>query len=318
MNILKISTNYQSNISFNAGTKFVIPKDELEYLINEGNTLAEIGNIYDISLYRVRYMVKKYGLKYLREQQHEAIAMQLPGLIAEGKNLQEISQFLGISVNIIGNVINKIIGKEKYLKMLNSVKTMQIDKKLDSMQKDLNPLPHTNSRLILNEALKDISAGAKMQFREAFQKMRQKQKTLAREHIIEDAIAGISRGKPIESVAKELGVPYNYLLRHINPDKYSEAKEAGRKFLRERIKILIFDGEKIQDIAKNLGYSVKTISTILGGSFLSNWKQELNLHRFKMIERLELEGNNLETIAEKLKISTTTVQRIIRAYKKVN
>ena len=80
---------------------------------------------------------------------------------------------------------------------------------------------------------------------------------------------------------------------------------------------MIFDGEKIQDIAKNLGYSVKTISTILGDSFLSNWKQELNLHRLKMIERLELEGNNLVTIAEKLKISTTTVQRIIRASKKV-
>ena len=318
MNILKISTNYQSNISFNAGTKFVIPKDELECLINEGKTLAEIGNIYDISLYRVRNMVKKYGLKYLREQQYDAIAMQLPGLIAEGKNLQEISQFLGISVNIVGNVINKIIGKEKYLKMLNSAKTMQIDKKLDSMPKDLNPLPHTNSRLILNEALKDISAGAKVQFREAFQKMRQKQKTLARERIIEDAIASISRGKSIESVVKELGVPYDYLLRHISPDKYAEAKEAGRKFILERIRILIFDGEKIQNIAKILGYSVNTISTILGDSFLSNWKQELNLHRFKMIERLELEGHNLETIAEKLKISTTTVQRIIRAHKKVN
>ena len=318
MNILKISTNYQSNISFNAGTKFVIPKEELECLINEGKTLAEIGNIYNISLYSVRSMVKKYGLKYLREQQYDAIAMQLPGLMAEGKNLQEISQFLGISVYVIDNVINKIIGREKYLKMLNSVKTMQIDKKLDSMPKDLNPLPHTNSRLILNEALKDISVGAKVQFREAFQKMRQKQKTLARERIIEDAIAGISRGKSIESVVKELGVPYNYLLRHITPEKYAEAKETGRKFLLERIKILIFEGEKIKDIAKILGYSVNTISTMLGGSFLSNWKQELNLHRFKMIERLELEGHNLETIAEKLKISTTTVQRIIRAHKKVN
>lgn len=316
MNIIKISTNYQSNVSFNAQTNFVIPKDELEPLINEGKSLAEIGNKYNISLYRVRYMVKKYGLKYLREQQHDAIAMQLPGLLAEGKNLQEISQLLGVSIRVVDNVINKIIGRENYLRMSNNGRTLQIDKKLESIQKDLNPQPNTDSKKALKEALKDISMGARMQFRDAFQKMRQEQKNIARERIVQDAIAGLSLGKPTERVAKELGVPYDYLLRHINPKKYSEAKEAGRIFLKERIKTLMFDGENIKDIAKSLGYSVKKVSTILGDSFLSNWKNEQNLYRLKIIERLELEGNTLEAIAEKLKISTATVRRIIKSCKK--
>lgn len=264
------------------GEKMKINYGKIDRLYKQGKSYAEIADELDLSVIDViRYLEKlkvtekNISLEERTSNRNDVIS----DLYIRGKSLEEISTFLGISVDLV---------KEELLSMgvhysLDRVKGIEILSKRSEIKRRI--------------ALRESKYGIEIRRRE-----------VARLH---------DEGKKGKEIAETLGISFDTVLKDITYLIQNGVIETKRTIRRKEVIRLYKEGKSIKEISEELRVSVPTIRKdieyLIANGFIKQQdgeeksKKEILEDRRERVLVLYGQGKNLREMAQELGVSTTTV-----------
>ncbi len=316
---LKFQANDTFELSFKGRE---ISKEELQKLVNEGKTYAEIGAMYNISKDSVKGYASKYGIKSLQQIQREKSAIitknDIEKLINIGKSKNEICEILNISINQYKALIKKFglhskkainivienITKEQLLDFVNSGKTTY------EVKDALGISTGTYTKLLKKFGIKTRNL---------------RSREVARSVTKETLEEFLQQGKSLMEIKQILGLTYEttraifekYNLKTPKMQEMETSSAIISGISKEQLEELFKEGKTIKEVSKELNIGHSSLQQLLKKYNVKTFWQE-KTDNIK-IEKEDLEilinsGMLRKDIAKRYNVNPDTITRYLRKY----